>query len=60
MKTMTSVSIVLMIPTLIASFYGMNVSVWGGSARYAFLAIILVSFGLSAIVYAWLRKVRWL
>jgi magnesium transporter len=28
MKQMTSISIILMIPTVIASFYGMNVSYW--------------------------------
>ncbi len=29
MKRMTSISIILMVPTLRQSFYGMNVEVWG-------------------------------
>lgn len=60
MKTMTSISLILMIPTLVASFYGMNVDVWFGSARYAFLFIILFSFGVSGLAWYLLRKRRWL
>lgn len=60
MKTMTSISIILMIPTLVASFYGMNVNVWMGSAPAAFLAIIIVSFGLSGLVWYLLHRKGWL
>lgn len=60
MKRMTSISIVLMIPTLIASFYGMNVDVWFGTATHAFLFIIVFSFLMAALVTYWLRKIRWI
>lgn len=61
MKRLTSVSLILMIPTLIASFYGMNVDVLISSDnRWAFPAIIGVGFTISAIICFWLRKIRWL
>ncbi len=59
MKKMTAVSIVLMVPTLIASFYGMNVSISYGNNPYVFWLIITGSFLLSAILYIFLRKIRW-
>lgn len=60
MKTMTSVSVILMVPTLIASFYGMNVGVWFGSAPWAFGGIILVSFLLAAVAWYFIKRARWL
>lgn len=61
MKRLTSVSLILMIPTLIASFYGMNVDVLISSDnRWAFPTIIGVGFAISAIICLWLRKIRWL
>lgn len=60
MKTMTSISLILMIPTLIASFYGMNVDVWFGTAPQAFLFIILFAFAVSGIAWWWLRRRHWL
>lgn len=59
MKRMTSISIILMLPTLIASFYGMNVAVWCGGASHAFGVIVLSSFLLACAVWFWLRKIRW-
>ena len=41
MKRMTSISIILMVPTLIASFYGMNVDVHVDALPHAFSFIIL-------------------
>lgn len=60
MKRMTAVSIVLMIPTLVASFWGMNVEVPLGAWRFGFWAISAGSFVLSAAVYIILRRLRWL
>ncbi|MDR0894369.1 MAG: magnesium transporter CorA family protein [Prevotellaceae bacterium] len=57
MKRMTSFSITLMIPTLIASFYGMNVTI--REFPYAFFIIIAVSALLSAVAFLWFRKIRW-
>lgn len=59
MKRMTAVSIVLMVPTLIASFYGMNVSVAGGNDPRAFWAIIAGSLLLSFMLYQFLRRIHW-
>lgn len=59
MKRMTSLSITLMIPTLIASFYGMNVDIHVESFPHAFAFIILLSVILSALTFVWFRKIRW-
>lgn len=59
MKKMTTVSIILMIPTLIASFYGMNVSVAFGNWPSAFWLIICFSFALSILIYLLLRRTKW-
>lgn len=59
MKRMTSISIILMIPTLVASFYGMNVNVWFGTLPNAFGLIVMSSFLLACIVWYWLRRIRW-
>ena len=37
MKRMTSISILLMVPTLIASFYGMNVITYAEDLRFGFI-----------------------
>ena len=59
MKRMTSLSITLMIPTLIASFYGMNVDIHLEGFPYAFIFIILISVILSAGTFIWFRKIKW-
>lgn len=50
MKRMTGLSIILMVPTLIASLYGMNVDILIGGYRYAFWFIIIISMVLTACV----------
>ena len=50
MKRMTSISIILIVPTLIASFYGMNVDVHV-DVHCAFSFIILASITLSALAF---------
>lgn len=60
MKKMTSVSIILMLPTLIASFYGMNVAVAFGDARLAFWCIIGASVAIAFIIFWWLKRIRWM
>lgn len=60
MKKMTSVSIILMLPTLIASFYGMNVAVAFGGSPNAFWAIVGFSLGLACLIYLILKKIKWL
>lgn len=55
MKTLTTISIILMIPTLIASIYGMNVGIPFQHSEYAFLGIMVfsvVSSVISAIFFS--------
>ena len=59
MKRMTSISIILMVPTLIASFYGMNVPVYGENMPHGFALIILLSIMLSATAFFIFRKIKW-
>ena len=59
MKRMTSLSIVLMIPTLIASFYGLNVDISMHNHPGAFGLLVIGSIILSAIVFIVFRKVKW-
>ncbi len=60
MKKMTAVSVVLMVPTLVASFYGMNVEISYGDHPFVFWLIIMGSLTLSAMLYALLRRIHWL
>lgn len=59
MKRMTSISITLMVPTLIASFYGMNVPVYGEELPHGFLLIVLASLLLSAVAFGIFRRIKW-
>ena len=59
MKRMTSFSIILMVPTLIASFYGMNVKIHAAEIPHAFFYIVLFSIGFSACTFFVFRKIKW-
>ncbi|MBS4537050.1 magnesium transporter CorA family protein [Clostridium sp. D2Q-11] len=56
MKVLTSITIVMSIPTMIASFYGMNVGLPLQNSPYAFLLILGGSIALSTIVIIILAK----
>ena len=57
MKQLTSFSIILMIPTLIASIYGMNVNNGLETSKLAFLGILIFSIIASTLgVYIFRRK----
>lgn len=60
MKRLTSVTIILMVPTLIASFYGMNLSPlpFAGSPN-AFWIVFCISVLSAGILYWVFRKIRW-
>ena len=47
MKFLTSISIILMLPTLIASLYGMNVKLPFQNSPHAFLITIVISLALA-------------
>ena len=59
MKRMTSLSIILMLPTLIASFYGMNVDIHLDEIPHAFSLIVFFSIGLSILALAVFRRIKW-
>jgi len=59
MKQLTIVSILLMIPTLIASFFVMTVPNFLETSGYAFLIIVIVSLTLSFLGVIVLRKRHW-
>ena len=56
LKRLTSVTIVLMVPTLVASFYGMNVKLPFEAGEHAFWVTIGVSILLSFVVVFVFRK----
>jgi magnesium transporter len=47
MKLLTSLTIILSIPTIVAAFFGMNVPVPWGSYQHGFLIAICISFAIS-------------
>nr|WP_321453353.1 magnesium transporter CorA family protein [uncultured Carboxylicivirga sp.] len=59
MKQLTLISIILMIPTLIASFYGMNVPNYIEEWSWAMPAILLGSLLLSVLGVILFRKRQW-
>ena len=59
MKRMTGFSIALMIPTGIASFYGMNVVNHIENSGIAFGLIVALSILASCLAILWFRKIKW-
>jgi magnesium transporter len=59
MKQLTSISIILMIPTLIASVYGMNVPNYFEHMKWAFPGILFFSALTAAIGVFMFRKREW-
>jgi magnesium transporter len=58
-KTLTLITIVLYVPTLIASFFGMNVHIPGQDSQSAFAWIMSISLGLAlTILFIFMRR-RW-
>lgn len=59
MKRMTSITIILQVPTLIASLYGMNVSLPLESNPWAFVLIVITSIMLAASAFVLFKKIKW-
>jgi len=58
MKFLTSFTIILSLPTMVASFYGMNVAIPFQDYRYSFMIAIILAFvlsGVTAIVF-WKKR----
>lgn len=58
MQRLTSITIVLMVPTVIASFFGMNVKNGFEEDPYAFYLIIIISLFLAILVASFFRRKR--
>jgi len=57
MKRLTMISIILMIPTLFASIYGMNISLPWQTSPMAFAGIIAVSVAAAAVgIFLFMRS----
>jgi len=60
MKVLTSVTIILTFPTIVASFYGMNVALPLQELPYAFWLTLAMSVGVSAAVGVYFLRKNWL
>ena len=56
MKYLTSITIILAIPTMIASYWGMNVNVPMQNNPFGFILIVMVSLLIGIIATLWLKK----
>ena len=56
MKFLTSITIILAIPTMVASYWGMNVPVPMQNSPWGFLVIIAFSIIIALIATLWLNK----
>lgn len=60
MRTMTSISIILMGPTLIASLYGMNLTNGIEGRWWGFPVVLLLCIFTGACIYAFFRRRKWI
>lgn len=56
MKFLTSITIILAIPTLVASIWGMNVPVPFQNESYGFVMLIIIATLITLVVMLWLKK----
>lgn len=56
MKFLTSLTILISVPTLIASIWGMNVSLPFEAERYGFVVLMGISIMVAIIAFIWLRR----
>lgn len=59
MKALAALTIVLNLPTIVASFYGMNVRLPGEDHPFAFLSILGISIGMTALATYIFYKRDW-
>ena len=56
MKQLTSITVILMIPTLIASLYGMNLFNALENNQYGFLIVLFIAAVCTVLGFLFLRK----
>ncbi|MDO5861254.1 MAG: magnesium transporter CorA family protein [Thermoplasmata archaeon] len=60
MKFLTSITLIIAIPTMLASFYGMNVSLPGEDFEYAYVVLLVAMVALCALsIWGLRRKGLW-
>jgi magnesium transporter len=59
MKRLTSITILISLPTLIASFYGMNVPIPYQAGHYSFYVPVILAIIVSAVMSLYFSKKRW-
>lgn len=59
MKFLASVTIVMSIPTIITSFFGMNMNLPFSNSNFSYLIVIAISVGLGALVTLIFMKRDW-
>jgi magnesium transporter len=60
MRKLTIVTIALMIPTLVASFFGMNIKNFMEDSYFAFAGIMVTSVVLAILGVVLIRKNKWM
>jgi len=56
LKRLTSITIILSLPALVTSIYGMNVDIPYSHSHYAFYVVMLLSIGISIIISWYFMK----
>lgn len=56
MKFLTSLTILISVPTLIASIWGMNVDLPFERSQYGFIILMIISVAVALIAFIWLKK----
>jgi magnesium transporter len=59
MKALAALTIILNVPAIVASFYGMNVALPGEGHPFAFLTVIGISLSLTAFATYVFYKRNW-
>ncbi|HMO60511.1 MAG TPA: magnesium transporter CorA family protein [Ferruginibacter sp.] len=59
LKRLTSITIILSFPALVASVYGMNVPIPGQNWPHSFYVPLIISLGISILISAYFLKKKW-
>jgi magnesium transporter len=60
MKVLAGLTIIMGIPTIIASLYGMNLVLPIQNDQNAFFIVLMISFAIMFFTYIVFKKTRWL
>jgi len=59
LKRLTSITIILSLPALVTSIYGMNVPIPGQNWPHSFYVPLIISLALSVVISAYFMKKKW-